>query len=147
MFFFNYNNKGSIWGWVEPTRPLMECINIRSSAILLFTRVPEFDAKIVTNRICTHRHRYYDVSCMKFIHYYILHVCIYIYAYAYVVCIYIYTNVVSGGKYVFPIKPRMISGHIAIGRLRWIPWAVSGQRAANKATVFAVRKGFWVGGG
>jgi hypothetical protein len=43
---------------------------------------------------------------------------IYIYAYAYVVCIYIYTNVVSGGKYVFPIKPRMISGHIAIGRLR-----------------------------
>ena len=74
--------------------------------------------------------------------YIILHfACIYIY----ICCMYIlYTNVVSGGKYVFPIKPRMIQTFFfAIGgRLRWIAWAVSGQRAANKAAGGAVRKVF-----
>jgi hypothetical protein len=44
--------------------------------------------------------------------------CMYIYMHMHMLYVYIYTNVVSGGKYVFPIKPRMISGHIAIGRLR-----------------------------
>ena len=70
-----------------------------------------------------------------------IYIYIYIYIDAYAVCIYIYTNVVSGGTSMY-FQDTSNDTDATSGRLRWIPWAVSGQRAANKAAGGAVRKVF-----